>query len=270
MAGILDSLTIAKTGPKQKPHAGTDAPVVVEGLEVYGALAKIASEIDKGHLKTSPIKDAVMEHFIADGSALGRAPNTSYAGKEGNATASLQVRKRTNTQPLSPDVVARCNDLGIRTEHVVQVPYAVIVNPEHMPNEAALEKLLAMVKKAGLPADFLQLQQEKSHEITTDDTLYDIFALVKSEKINEIVARELVESVCISPVIVSKWTGSLAEALTIVREELLGEAPATTDAKPAKPTVLKPVKSDSLMDVLKASLAAENAAAAPPKAKKRA
>ncbi len=248
MASLLDSLAAA-TGPKTNAKARKEtSSVTVEGLQVYGALAKVAKEIESIN-KTSPVRELSLQRFVDGGISLGKMPD-SFPGHEGKTTASIQPRKKDSRSALDADVVARCTDLGITLEHLVIVPGAVIVNPAYMDQTASLEKLLAMARKAGFPDDFFQMQTEVSREIAAADSLDDVCALAKAKKISPLVARELIESL-ISLTIVPKFNGTLSEAMVIVGTELLGSRPDTAETKPKAAKLVTP----SLLDVMKASLA---------------
>jgi hypothetical protein len=237
-------------GPKSPNKKEKNETITISGLEEYAALTKVADEID-ALIKSHPVREIVFDHFVDSGRKIQKTPpNVHGTDESGNATASLQLRKKDSRTNLNDATIQACTDAGITIEHAVVVPYAVIVNPAYMTKTDSLEKLLVMAKKAGFPDDFFQIQNEVAREIACNESVSDVFALkVSPEKTAELL--KLVAGVTIT----AKWHGTLEEAVNLVNKELSPKKASRSDIPSGAPrsSIHKENKPVNLMEKIKAS-----------------
>lgn len=257
--------------PPPRPGKSNKAPAVpITGLELYGALCKFAKEIEDGCKPTygDPIKDAMLDYFIAEGVALGRRPE-NYDGAEGKVSkASLQLRDKTSQSTISPEHAAELQGLGIRLHADETVPLTLRVKPAvYAANDKLANEMLACLAKNGYPvAEIFEVQDRKFRWVVGPHTLNDLFAKAKearakkSNKFTDPYMKQLLK-ICTSTSITPNWDGTLLEAFEMVRKIIAPtpeELKAQAAPKPSAPVIK--TSHDKLTESLKASLAAEGGA----------
>ena len=185
MAMFKDAKVVAQAKP-----AKSDAKlqVTVKNLEKLAELNALSDAIDalKTQLSAS-IKEFALDTFIQEGQKIERRPE-NFRGIDGNASASVELRKRSTASALSEDQIALLAKYSMIPEEVVLVNQMYGINPAY----AEDEKLLAAVETAlaGIvPDDFIVQQEKKSKMVVTDKMLDQAF--LKS------VPREVVETVTV-------------------------------------------------------------------------
>jgi hypothetical protein len=155
---------------KGKAKAKTNS-VPVEGLEMVASLKVVQEAVSAlSEVFEGEVKVYMNETFVEQGASLHRRPE-NFHGEEGEADASLQMRKRMTTSKLGEDEVTALTDHGI--------PFATVagsfqINPKYVEDAALMKKInSALVKVAGIPDDFFEAVPGKS--VVTDETVDTLF-----------------------------------------------------------------------------------------------
>ena len=167
----------SKTPPTtatKKPKAGKDKEQLqlsgIEDLAVIDAVIKQAEAI-AATLKAK-LNDTTFDHFA---SKVGQPDRpSSFEGIDGNATASLEIRKRSANSVLSADEVAVLAAEGITAHEEVIKPFLFHINEKYAGDTALLGKVEAAL--AGIvPDDFIQQQVEIKKYVVSDAMLDELF-----------------------------------------------------------------------------------------------
>ncbi len=177
MATAPNLFTTAKTVVKKETaKKAKAAEVEIEGLEIYAAIDATEKAL-KALKETARTKvtETAREIFIANGAEKGGKPE-NFNGKEGQATASIQLRQRSSASGLSDIEIEQLTKAGIPTEVVEDRPETFIFNPEHLDwlNKNGKEISKALIK-LGAPADVLLFQESTKKTVTTDESLKTLF-----------------------------------------------------------------------------------------------
>jgi hypothetical protein len=191
--------TSAKTLTAKAPKAKkAEAPAIeIEGLENYAALDALEKAVKtlKETARVS-VTDAAKDIFVNTGTKINAKPE-NFKAKEGNATASIQLKQRSSASGLTDIEIALLDKADIPTQVVEDRPETYIFNPAHLEwlakNGAAVSKALI---KLGAPDDVIQLQESTKKTVTTAESLDVLFAK-PAKTINELIA--IVGSIAIRP-----------------------------------------------------------------------
>lgn len=122
-----------------------------------------------------PIKEQIVSYFKQQGARL-MAPPDSYKGYEGAAEASLQLRRRASSSPLTEEQAAELRAACIEVGEEVVTPKQYVFNPAYMNDRALLEKISkALDGVKGVPDDLILLQEERKKYVVTEDTIATLF-----------------------------------------------------------------------------------------------
>jgi len=195
------------------------------------------------------VKSQMLDKFAELGSASHRQPE-NFQGVDGEATASLELRKRSSVSGLNEIEITHCEKYQVPTRAVQDY----VINPEHAhvkEYQDEISKLLGKAIESGkLPKDIIQVKN--SRVIVTEDSLPKVFQLT-----DQAVMRAMLEVVG-TPAIKAKLTNtrnSMKRAWTWI-----GEVLGMTDAGEHQPMVMAE-KASTLMDELTASVKQEKAKA---------
>jgi hypothetical protein len=164
----------AKGTAKAKPNK---AKILVEGLEVYAAIDHAIKWLTTS-LATAkmPIAEFASEKAIADGSKLKAKAWSSFDAEEGNATANIQLKKRSTNSGLNDIEKELVATYKVPVEVAADRPETFIINPERLDwinkNADVVSKALA---KLGAPDDIIQFQTATTKTVTTDDSIDFVF-----------------------------------------------------------------------------------------------
>lgn len=184
----------AKTSKAKKP---TVPAVEVEGLENYAALDALEKAVKTlKETARATVNTASKEIFVDAGTKINAKPE-NFKGKEGNATASIELKKRSSASGLSDIEIEQLAKAGIPTEEVADRDETYIFNPAHLEwlakNGAAVSKALI---KLGAPADIIQLQEASKKTVTTTESL-DVLFTKPAKIVNELLT--IVGTIAIKP-----------------------------------------------------------------------
>lgn len=188
-----------------KSSSGKDrAEFQMSGLEQLAQVDALIKSLEgiKGTLDAD-VKAQALELFIEH--ANGKRPE-SFRGLEGTASASVELRKRATTSPLTPEQQVLLAAAGIKGEKVITTNKMFGINPKYAEDNSLLAKVEAAL--AGIvPTDFIVLQEEKSKIVVTDQAIDAVFKADEAD-------RALVETVCvlaIKPKLESTDIGSIID-----------------------------------------------------------
>lgn len=139
----------------------------VEELAMVSALAKNLEAI--AATLSADVKAQALARFMEHIKEKGTKPE-SFRGTEGNASASLEFRKKAANHPLSPEQVEILRAHSIEPERVDDIPELYAINPKYAGNPELMDKAEQLLRGA-LPDDFIVLQEARSKFIVSDATL---------------------------------------------------------------------------------------------------
>lgn len=165
-----------KVKPAAKGAKKTKVEIQTAGLQDYAAIDAAIKAL--GALKDTTgaaIKSDMLDQFVEMGSATKTRPE-SYTGVEGAASASLELRARSATSPLSEDEVELLEEKGIPTQVVVATVETFIINPAYAFDAALLGKIEKALKSVkGIPEDLFMKQDGTSKTILAEGALDAVF-----------------------------------------------------------------------------------------------
>lgn len=168
--------------------------VEIDGLEDYAiADALIKTLIAIKDTLGEPVKDQSRSVFLqSDG--IKRPAN--FKAVDGEAEASIQLKKRTTASRLSDTEVALLQSKDIPFDTVDDVPEAYAINPKYLTDSA----LLARIEKVkGLPDDFIVKQVAVSKHVVSDETVDAVFSKGLAHELLDVVTSLAVKAKLNSP-----------------------------------------------------------------------
>lgn len=162
--------------------------IEIKGLHTVAAIDSLIKTLE-GIKATAAadVKVAAMDKFVELGTESGKKPE-SFRGTDGDASASVELRKRGENSKLSPAEVELLTQHGVPVKEVVAVEERFVINPTYMSDSKFLEKVSRLLE-GKVPADFIQFQNKQSATVVADDTVDAVFAL------KDKATRELIETV---------------------------------------------------------------------------
>ena len=155
--------------PKKKSDK---VEVEIEGLETYATIKTVTKALE-GLFETvkADVNSDMVDQFVLHGNA------TSFTGTEGDATASMQLRKRSEKSVLSADEQALLEKNGVSMETIEDQRETYVINPDYKDDEKLLAKVSTAISKVkGVPADFIVHQEQKARVVTTATSIDEVFA----------------------------------------------------------------------------------------------
>lgn len=156
---------------------------VVEGLEAFStvkALGKLIKGLEDT-LKTR-VKQQGFDWLVEEGIRVGKAPE-NIKGKEGIATVTLVMGKRSTASALDENQVELFKKLSIPYTEVSDVVETFIFNPAHLQwlMDNADKVSAALQKVPGCPDDVIQQQVATKKFVVTDETLDAVFKIKSAD-----------------------------------------------------------------------------------------
>ncbi len=199
MATSTNLFTSAKTvaAKTSKAKKATAPAIDIEGLENYAALDALEKAVKTlKETARAAVNTAAKDVFVDAGTKINAKPE-NFKGKEGNATASIELKKRSSASGLSDIEIEQLAKAGIPTEEVADRDETYIFNIAHLDwlakNGAAVSKALV---KLGAPADIIQLQEASKKTVTTTESL-DVLFTKPAKIVNELLT--IVGTIAIKP-----------------------------------------------------------------------
>ena len=213
----------AKALPEPKTKAKTKANdgVEVKGLEDYALIDALIKSL--GAVKDTlavAIKDESRELFVSVKDKK-RPPNLK--AYDGDATASIQLQKRSTRSPLSTDEVELLTEHGIPYDTVEDRAETFVINPSYANDGALLGKIDKALKGVkGLPDDFILKQTSISKHVVSDESILTMF--------DKELARDLVDTLCTLAVKPSLANPDLQKALALAASIVADQKAAAREA----------------------------------------
>lgn len=196
MANLFAKATKAEVAvPAAKKAAGT---FEIAGAEEYASIdAAIKALTAVKVTLEAEIKAAGVGHFIDKGMKDHKRP-ANFKVTEGAATLSLQLKSRGSNIAIGEDDQKRLRASKIPLATVDTITKTFIINPAYAEDEKLLEKVSkALEKVAGLPEDFIQMQEQTKVVVDGDATIDAIFSLKSRATIEDLLP--LVTTTAIRP-----------------------------------------------------------------------
>ena len=118
------------------------------------------------------------DHFCAVAKETHKKTD-SFRGIDGEASASIEMRKRSVASTLTEEEVETLERLGIKSEKVIKTPKLYAINPAYASDDALMskvEKALTKALKDIVDVDnFFVVQEEVSKSVVTDETIEAVF-----------------------------------------------------------------------------------------------
>jgi len=164
-AKTIETKAPAKSAKKLEVQlAGLQQVAEIDALMKALAGAKVALEQD--------VKAQAFTEFMSLASN-GTRPE-SFRGVEGDASASVELRKRSTMSSLSEDEVALLSKYGLKAEKMIATPKLFGINPAYAENTELLLKVEAALADI-VPEDFIVVQEEKSKFVVADAVIEGAF-----------------------------------------------------------------------------------------------
>jgi hypothetical protein len=189
MAGMFkraEKLEAPKSAAKKK---GKEQILVkgVKQLAILDALIKQATAMQTT-LK-SQVTEVGFEKFV--GMAGGTRPS-SFEGVDGEATASIEVRKRSTASALTKEELEVLSSAKITAKEQIKTPHLFAINPAFASDQKLLEKVEKALEKI-VPKNFIVEQEEVKTSVVTDEMLDDAFSNKASEEVLRILTTMAVK-----------------------------------------------------------------------------
>jgi hypothetical protein len=176
--GMFDNAPVVaaptKASAKEKPS------IILAGLRDYAELdaAIKALEAAKATIKTK-VETAAMKQFVKVGTETGVCPD-SFKGVEGDASASVELRKRSTASALSDDERKALEAAGITVHKAIAQQFHFGINTKYTNDKALLEKVEKALESI-VPADFIDKHAEVSKFVVDETALNGVFAKAKAD-----------------------------------------------------------------------------------------
>ena len=163
----------AKPTAKAKKDKVQIAVAGLSDLAKLDALIKAATAM-KATLETE-IKTFGFDQFM---DMAGGSRPSSFEGTDGDATASVELRKRGTNSALNEEEVAALQAVGITPFKQVVTNGLFAINPKYAEDETLLGKVEKSLAKI-VPDDFIVRQEEVSKLVVSDEILDEAFRTAK-------------------------------------------------------------------------------------------
>lgn len=182
MAGLFSTAKTIATKPTAKAKKEKRS-IELPGLSDVAkldALIKAATAM-KATLENE-IKVVGFAEFMKN--ADGKRPE-NFEGVDGEAKASVELRKRGTNSPLNEDEVAALATVGITPFEQVVTPELFAINPKYIEDAALITKVEKALAKI-VPEDFIVRQEPVVKKVVSDEMLEEAFKSHKTPAIMEL------------------------------------------------------------------------------------
>lgn len=164
------ALAPAKTGKAAKP---AKKEIAIEGLQSLAQVDAAIKALEGLKASLEPkVKANAFTAFV--NMADGTKPD-SFTGLDGDASASMELRKRGTNSALKVDEVILLQRHGINPLKEVICPELFAINPKYAGDAALLGKVETALADI-VPEDFIVQQAEVSKQVVTEDNVGAVFA----------------------------------------------------------------------------------------------
>lgn len=234
-AKTLETKAVKPKGSNKTEIAMAGVQSLAEVQAMMKSLAAIAKTME------TDIKEAGFGHFLEMDT---KVRPESFKAIDGDATSSVQMRKRGANSPLNEDQVEVLQKIGLTPKKdVVQIELFGI-NPVYAKDVKMMDKVSKALEKI-VPEDFFVHQQEVSKEVV-DDALLDAAFALKHGSNDRKIALQLCTTMALAPRLnedydMSKLAENVTKLLAVDEEQIVemeaagaaiikSETPAATEA----------------------------------------
>lgn len=183
--------------PKAKKQTNE---IELKGLEASAALDAMIKKLTTLKATIDGDLKSEAEAIFAKQGLEKKAKPENFKGVDGLATASVQLKKRSSASALSDEDVALLKEHKVSVQTDEQVVSTYVINPAYKDDQKLLEKVgKAIEKVAGVPADFILLQEGKAKTVTTDTSIDEVFATGNADTVALLLP--LVATIALKPTI---------------------------------------------------------------------
>lgn len=192
----------AQVVESKKPASKSKAPELpVVGIAEYAAYCSVIDTVTGlKEAKKKEICDVANGLFLNEIRDTKRKP-TNFRGVEGNASGSIQFKKRSTVSALTDEQASVLDEFKIPYETVADRPSTFIIGEEYAQDADVLGKLnkaiAPLIAKGELPANVIQKQEATTKRVVTDDTLDAVCKIEDMEALAALVP--VVSSTAINP-----------------------------------------------------------------------
>lgn len=172
-AKTLQTPTRAKKGEKPtEPMKGIRVVAILDGL--IKALGSLKETFD------GEVKASALDMFVKAGSESHKRPE-NFKASEGDATASIEMRKRSTASALNDGEAEMLDNESIPYDTLTVAPKLYAINPKYAGDEVLMKRIETALTKAlkgtDIPADDLfVVQEEVTKRVVSEKTLDAVFS----------------------------------------------------------------------------------------------
>jgi len=214
----------AKAGLKK----ASDNASVVAGLEMVASI-KAVEDILAGvkELYEGNVKVDMHTRFVSEGARLHKRPE-NYKGKEGDASASLQLKKRSSVSKLDATEAEMLRALNVPVDTIADT---FKINPEHAGNVELMDKINdALVAVEGVPDNLFVKETGKT--IVSDESIESVFRMNDPDTISRLLP--IVTTLAIRATLKDSKVETLTSAIKRVLAVLEGDVQTAEPSNKAK------------------------------------
>lgn len=161
------------TKPAPAAAKKTKDEIALAGLEQLAELdAAIKALTGAKAAIEQTVKAAAFDEFM-NLASNGKRPE-SFRGVDGNASASVEMRKRSTASALTDAEVELLAANGLTATKAISTPKLFGINPKHAENTELLARVEDALKDI-VPEDFIVVQEERSKMVVADEVIEAAF-----------------------------------------------------------------------------------------------
>ncbi len=219
----------ASPASKLKAAIAKDNATTVEGLEMYASIKVVEDALSAvKEVYEGQVKVHMHETFVKLGTTLHKRPE-NLKGEEGDANASLQLRKRSTASKLNEQDAEVLRQSNIPIE---DVPASFTINPKYVEDTALMARINAAIVKhvKDVPDDLFVV--ETGRAIVTDESIDAVFRMNDPDTIAALLP--LVTTLSIRAKLKDNMVATMQKAFARVANALGNELTLAPDAKKAR------------------------------------
>lgn len=167
--GMFTKLQLVETKITKKPAKKSKPEMEIVGVEQIAMIDALQDTLEALRATLEgEIKSAAFEHFTTLIRETGQRPE-NFNATEGDATASMQLRRKSSSVALSDEAIALLQAEGIEPERQIVTPELFAINPAYADDKALLAKVEKALAKI-VPDDFIVQQQEVGKWVVSEST----------------------------------------------------------------------------------------------------
>lgn len=224
---LFAKATVIATKPTGKARADKKE-IALAGIQTLAEIEAMLKSLEAAKATIAgEIKEAGFAEFLEMETSV--RPE-SFKGIDGQATCSVEMRKRGTNSALNDDEVNVLEKLGLMPFKQVITQQMFGINPVFAADEALMNKVSKALEKI-VPVGFIVLQEEVSKKVVNDELLDDAFKMTDPEARKA--ALQIVTTMALKPKLnaeydMSKLSANVNSYLSPVDEEIVVVKPDTS------------------------------------------